>query len=226
MSPETQTTSGTPLANGWKVDVVFPFFADPVRRRLLFTLAAHPEQTATDLRAASQRNLDLTMKRLASMRSDRFVVMRPDKVDKRRRFWSVAPGVLLNTTETGKVFDFGFLKVPLHGASDAEQVGVRTASAHWMPDAIYSLIGDPTRRKLLVTLARTPGQTGDQLKGKAHNMDAVLKHLAALRTAGLVTMSANAVDGRRHLYSIAPTAPMELHENEVVFNFGFCTVIL
>ena len=54
-------------------------------------------------------------------------------------------------------------------------------------DAIAHGLADPTRRRLLERLAETPGlTTGELAASRSVSRWAVLKHLAALRRAGLI----------------------------------------
>ena len=67
-------------------------------------------------------------------------------------------------------------------------------------DTVYAALGDPTRRRLLQALADGQGRTATQLKSSAERkLDATLKHLVALRGAGLVVTSETPADGRRLL---------------------------
>src|SRR5687767_11061332 len=109
MSPQHQTTAGVAVTATWQIDVIFKLFADPVRRKLLLTLARQPWQTPSELKDKAECTLDAVIKRLDSMRSEGFVVLKSDNVDKRRRLCSLASAVSVTTTEKGKVLDFGFL---------------------------------------------------------------------------------------------------------------------
>jgi DNA-binding transcriptional ArsR family regulator len=55
-------------------------------------------------------------------------------------------------------------------------------------DRVARALADPTRRRLLERLAERPGQTSGELAAGVRQLTrwAVLKHLAALRDAGLV----------------------------------------
>jgi DNA-binding transcriptional ArsR family regulator len=57
-------------------------------------------------------------------------------------------------------------------------------------------------------------------------LDATLKHLIALRAAGLVVTRPDPVDGRRMLYSLAPTVPVVKTDKGAVMDFGCCVVRL
>src|SRR5687768_226620 len=103
MSPQKPTITGTAMTITWKPNPIFKLFAESVRRKLLLTLSRQPLQPPSLLRDKAERTLDLTLKRLASMRSKGFVVMKADTVDTRRQLYSLAPGIPLITTENGKV---------------------------------------------------------------------------------------------------------------------------
>ena len=92
-------------------------------------------------------------------------------------------------------------------------------------DTVYAALGDPTRRRLLQALADGQGRTATQLKSSAERkLDATLKHLVALRGAGLVVTSENPADGRRLLYRLSPTIPARRTETGWELDFGYCLV--
>lgn len=71
-------------------------------------------------------------------------------------------------------------------------------------DAVFSALGDPTRRRLIEILSVTPHATPTGLAGELPiTRQAVAKHLAALSGAGLVR-SVRA--GRETRYELDPTA--------------------
>ena len=77
-------------------------------------------------------------------------------------------------------------------------------------DTVYTALGDPTRRRLLQILADGHGRTATVLAGNVgKRLDATLKHLVALRGAGLVVTAENPQDGRRQLYHLAPGIPRD-----------------
>ncbi|MBE7496355.1 MAG: hypothetical protein HS117_15535 [Verrucomicrobiaceae bacterium] len=57
-----------------------------------------------------------------------------------------------------------------------------------------------------------------------HPLDATLKHLVALRGAGLVVTAENPQDGRRLLYHLAPAIPATKTERGWEMDFGYCLV--
>ncbi|MBE7497225.1 MAG: hypothetical protein HS117_19965 [Verrucomicrobiaceae bacterium] len=55
-------------------------------------------------------------------------------------------------------------------------------------------------------------------------LDATLKHLVALRGAGLVVTAENPQDGRRLLYHLTPAIPATKTERGWEMDFGYCLV--
>lgn len=96
----------------------------------------------------------------------------------------------------------------------------------WNPDLIFAVLADPVRRNLLRTLAHSGGQPASVLRGaSARRLDATLKHLVSMREAGLLVTEPDPVDGRRLLYSFAPSVPLvKSPEGGVVLDFGFVAV--
>ena len=69
-------------------------------------------------------------------------------------------------------------------------------------DAIFAALADPTRRTVLQRIASTGPSTATELAGSLPvSRQAVVKHLASLNTAGLVTRSRV---GREVRYSATP----------------------
>ena len=97
--------------------------------------------------------------------------------------------------------------------------------AQWKPDLIFSVLADPVRRSLLRSLAAGGGKPASVLRGASgRRLDATLKHLTAMRAAGLLVTTPDAVDGRRMLYSLAPSVPLAKSAEGVVMDFGFCVL--
>lgn len=65
----------------------------------------------------------------------------------------------------------------------------------------FSALADPTRRLILERLATGPQPVGALARGLPVSRPAVSQHLAALKTAGLVTDQA---DGAKRIYRIDP----------------------
>jgi DNA-binding transcriptional ArsR family regulator len=95
----------------WNEDVVFSALADPVRRRLLFSLARNGAQPASRLMSVAGRRLDATLKQLVTLRAAGLLVTTPDPQDGRRMLYALAPAVPLVKMETGVVIDFGFCRL-------------------------------------------------------------------------------------------------------------------
>jgi len=92
-------------------------------------------------------------------------------------------------------------------------------------DTVYAALGDPTRRRLLQILADGQGRTASVLAGGVgKRLDATLKHLVALRGAGLVITAENPQDGYRLLYHLAPAIPATKTERGWEMDFGYCLV--
>ena len=97
---------------------------------------------------------------------------------------------------------------------------------HVIPaDTVYAALGDPTRRRLLQILAHGKAHTATSLAvNVGKRLDATLKHLVTLRTAGLVVTADNPDDGRRRLYRLTPTIPVTKTERGWEMDFGYCLV--
>lgn len=92
-------------------------------------------------------------------------------------------------------------------------------------DTVYAALGDPTRRRLLQILAHGQGLTATALAGNvSKRLDATLKHLVALRGAGLVVTAENPQDGRRLLYRLTPAIPVTKTATGWEMDFGYCLV--
>lgn len=95
----------------------------------------------------------------------------------------------------------------------------------WDPDLVFAALGEPTRRRLLLSLAATPRQTASQLMMSSRKrLDGTLKHLVALRAAKLVVTEENPQDGRRLLYRLSPDIVVRRTETALEVDFG-CGVV-
>ncbi len=74
-----------------------------------------------------------------------------------------------------------------------------------MIDSVFSALGDPTRRAILLRLRRTPATVTDVAAPFAMSLNAVSKHVKVLERAGLVRRQRR---GREHLLSADP-APLK-----------------
>lgn len=97
------------------------------------------------------------------------------------------------------------------------------ATGQWNPDQIFSILAEPSRRRLLLSLASGKATPATGLQGATHQrLDATLKHLTAMRSAGLLVTSPDPTDGRRMLYALAPSVPLQkTPEGATVIDFGF-----
>jgi DNA-binding transcriptional ArsR family regulator len=96
-----------PPAPRWNADLVFAALGDPSRRRLMVSLAGRPLQTATDLRGATGKRLDATLKHLVALRAAKLVVAEENPRDGRRMVYRLSPDVTVRRTETALELDFG-----------------------------------------------------------------------------------------------------------------------
>ncbi len=96
----------------------------------------------------------------------------------------------------------------------------------WNEDLIYWALAEPPRRHLLFALAGGPQTAGNLIGVSGRRLDATLKHLQTLREAGLVAQRENPGDGRKYLYALTPTVPLQKTETGVVLDFGFLAVRL
>ena len=75
----------------------------------------------------------------------------------------------------------------------------------WDGDLVFSMAGDPLRRRLLLILAKGGAKTGFELKSNVgRQLGTALKQLAILCKAGMVIKLPNPKDGRQPLYQLAP----------------------
>lgn len=75
-----------------------------------------------------------------------------------------------------------------------------------------SALADPTRRTAVEALAEGPLSAGQLATRLEVTPAALTRHLRLLRQAGLVTVSLDEADSRRHLYAILPGPLVELTE--------------
>ena len=95
------------------------------------------------------------------------------------------------------------------------------------PNFIFPLLSDATRRRALMTIARSGPQTASGLGGGGRmRTDRTLKHLVALEKAGLLVTSPDPHDGRKTRYGLSPKVPVTKTAEGVVLDFGCCVVRL
>lgn len=97
----------------------------------------------------------------------------------------------------------------------------------WDADAIYKILADPARRRMLTALTGGGSLCATSLKGHARlRLDATLKHLVLMRAAGLLAVKPDPQDGRRMLYSLMPSVPVATTPTGRTVDFGFCLLRL
>jgi DNA-binding transcriptional ArsR family regulator len=95
----------------------------------------------------------------------------------------------------------------------------------WSENAVFAMLADPVRRRLLQALASGLPLSASALKeDSGRRLDAVLKHLTALRGSGLVVAAEDATDRRRQLYSLPPYVTVRSIERGQEIDFG-CAVL-
>lgn len=116
----------------------------------------------------------------------------------------------------------GFYKTP-RMAIRSQPPSAAPATGQWNPDLIFSVLAEPARRHLLLSLAQGKPAPATALQGATHRrLDATLKHLTAMRSAGLLVTSPDPQDGRRTLYTLSPSVPVtKTPEGATVIDFGF-----
>ena len=78
-------------------------------------------------------------------------------------------------------------------------VTVKTVDA----DTVFAALGDRTRRRILVALFDGQPRRATTLSGAVgKRFDATLKHLVALRNAGLIVAAKDPTDTRRQIYTL------------------------
>jgi len=93
------------------------------------------------------------------------------------------------------------------------RAGNTRVSADDRLDAVFSALGDRTRRALLARLAQAPARITELAKPFAISLPAVSRHVRVLEAAGLVT---RAVDGRVHQCSL-DALPLKSAEDWLCF---------
>lgn len=70
-------------------------------------------------------------------------------------------------------------------------------------DAVFSALGDPTRRRIVERLARGPLSVGEIASGFSISQPAISRHVRVLEESGLLERH---VLGRMHRCTLSPTA--------------------
>jgi DNA-binding transcriptional ArsR family regulator len=77
---------------------------------------------------------------------------------------------------------------------------------------LLALLGDATRRGVVETLARREASAGDLALDLGTTPAALTRHLRLLRNAGVVSVSLDPDDNRRHVYRMQPEPFGELRD--------------
>ncbi len=97
------------------------------------------------------------------------------------------------------------------------------AVTEWTMKKILPMFAIPQRWKILLFLADKGPQPASALPGAQtrSGRSVVLKQLAAMRRAGMILKTENSRDGRKSLYSLAPTLPVRRTEDGIEMDFDF-----
>ncbi|MBA4150653.1 MAG: helix-turn-helix transcriptional regulator [Verrucomicrobia bacterium] len=99
------------------------------------------------------------------------------------------------------------------------------ANASRWEDLIFQTLGNPKRCRLLYALARNASQSASKLRvGVGLSLDATLKHLVAMRSAGLLIVKQDPTDARRRFYSLVPAIQPVTTATGHMIDFGFLVV--
>jgi hypothetical protein len=113
--------------------------------------------------------------------------------------------------------------------SDAQPPTTASTTGQWNPDLIFSVLHHPERRRYLSLMATTGRAYSayDLDTTKYKRLHSALKHLAMMCGSGLLVSSPDPKDGRRTLYSLAPSVPVKkTPEGGTVIDFGFAVLRL
>lgn len=75
----------------------------------------------------------------------------------------------------------------MHLADRLTTIGIMASRSDETLDAVFHALADPTRRKILKTLARGDRRVTDLAKPHAISLPGISKHIKVLERAGLVT---------------------------------------
>jgi DNA-binding transcriptional ArsR family regulator len=93
--------------------------------------------------------------------------------------------------------------VPSHAPDERPAPGASASAGGARLDAVFSALGDSTRRELFEALAEAPATASDLARGAPITRQAITKHLGVLEAADLVESER---DGRRVVYRATPVA--------------------
>ena len=95
------------------------------------------------------------------------------------------------------------------------------------PDDVFWLLGDPSRRRVLLALHSGAALAASQLRGAVGLRQAATeKHLTHLLKAGLLVAAPDERDKRRMLYRLSPSVAVVKTETGAAMDFGCCLVRL
>jgi hypothetical protein len=106
-----------------------------------------------------------------------------------------------------------------------------TKTQVWDQDFIFSILSDPIRRGIIVTLAQKGPQTASAFAPVGRNrmasmvcLNRIVKTLSKMRDSGLVVVLPHPTDGRKQLYAITPGIIVTKTEKNCSLEFGTCFV--
>lgn len=109
--------------------------------------------------------------------------------------------------------------------SDAQPAAPVPGTPAFDPDFVFPLLSDATRRRALVTIARSGPKTATDLAGSnGKRADTTLKHLVVLVKAGLLLTAPDPNDGRKTRYGLSPKVLVTKTAEGTVLDFGCCVV--
>ncbi len=95
----------------------------------------------------------------------------------------------------------------------------------WTEDAIFTVMSNHARRRIIKALANAVGRSASDLMGTTgKKLDATIKDCGLLVKAGFLQMASDPVDGRRMLYTLAPTVPVTQTSSGWELDFGCCVL--
>lgn len=98
-------------------------------------------------------------------------------------------------------------------------------SLAWTEDEIFEVMSNAARRRIIKVLASGQGRTATDLRGTTgKRLDATIKDCAVLMRGGFLQMRPDPTDGRRALYTLAPTLPITRSATGWELDFGCCVL--
>jgi hypothetical protein len=97
--------------------------------------------------------------------------------------------------------------------------------SRWTEDAIFTVMSNHGRRRIIKSLANGVGRAASDLMGlTGKRLDATIKDCGILTKAGFLQMAPDPVDGRRMLYTLSPSVPVAQTAAGWELDFGCCVV--